>query len=300
MFYVRHIFANLRAKHRGNTCADLVFKTGKSTNKAEFDNAMKEMNDANLDAYNYMTNIPVCHWSRHAFDRHVKSDHVTNNISETFNSWIDKIRAKSALTLLEELCKSFMNCIHRRHEEAKKWKTGISLGILAKLTTNQDAGRYVQVTCASDQEYEVKEGSKKNLPGRPKKNIKRDADEATKKKRSSGAKCGACGAFGYNVRSCKKKRETAKKKKKKTSQPNCASSQPLPSTGTPSQLTNLSSQPLPSIRRPARPLPTSTPQGKSLTSPEPLSQNTPQSQSTVGRAVLGKVPVFALLFFLFN
>ncbi|KAL5797667.1 hypothetical protein ACOSQ2_002487 [Xanthoceras sorbifolium] len=327
-FCVRHIFANLRAKHRGNTSADLLFMAAKSTNKAEFDNAMKEMKDADLNVYNYMTNIPVCHWSRHAFDGLVKSDHVTNNISKAFNSWIDKIRAKPALTLLEELRRSFMNCIHRRHEEAKKWKTEIPPGVLAKLTINQDAVRYVQ---SLTNPYGLRCHSTKCflLTGKisladPKKNRKRGADEAAKKKRSNVAKCGACRAFGHNVRSCKEKRETAKgknkavgtimgkrkiyvgsssnmnQKKKKTSQANCASLQPLPSTRTPSQPTNLSSQPLPSTGRPARLLPTSAPRGQPLASPQPLSQNATQSQSTVGRAVPGKVPVFTLLFFLFN
>ncbi|KAL5770913.1 hypothetical protein ACOSP7_015067 [Xanthoceras sorbifolium] len=256
------------------------------------------MKNADLDAYNYMTNIPVRHWSRHAFDGHVKSNLMTNNISEVFNSWIDKIRAKPVLTLLEELRRSFMNRIHKRHKEAKKWKTKIPPGVLAKLTTNQDAGRYVQVMCANDQEYEVKEGSRYYIQTK-KKNRKRGIDEAAKKKRSSGAKYGACGAFDHNVRSCKEKRETSKKKKK-TSQLNCASSQPLPSTGTPLQPTNLSSQPLPSIGRPVRPPPTSAHRGQPLASPQPLSQNAPQSQSTVGRAVPGKVPVFTLLFFQFN
>ncbi|KAL5806063.1 hypothetical protein ACOSQ4_028796 [Xanthoceras sorbifolium] len=51
-FCVKHIFANVRAKHRGNTSTDLVFKAVKSTNKAEFDNAMKEIKDRDLDAYN--------------------------------------------------------------------------------------------------------------------------------------------------------------------------------------------------------------------------------------------------------
>ncbi|KAL5808286.1 hypothetical protein ACOSQ3_028977 [Xanthoceras sorbifolium] len=51
-FCVSHIFANVRAKYRGNTSANLVFKAVKSTNKAEFEDAMKEIKDGDLDAYN--------------------------------------------------------------------------------------------------------------------------------------------------------------------------------------------------------------------------------------------------------
>ncbi|KAI9185113.1 hypothetical protein LWI28_004239 [Acer negundo] len=53
---------------------------------------MNQLNDANMDAYNWVMKIDAKHWSRHAFDEHVKSDHVTNNITENFNGWIDKFR----------------------------------------------------------------------------------------------------------------------------------------------------------------------------------------------------------------
>ncbi|KAL5798746.1 hypothetical protein ACOSQ2_003566 [Xanthoceras sorbifolium] len=60
-FSVRHIFANLRARHRGNNLSDIVFKAAKSTNKADFDEAMKEMRETDMDAYNYISMIHVCH-----------------------------------------------------------------------------------------------------------------------------------------------------------------------------------------------------------------------------------------------
>ncbi|KAL5763217.1 hypothetical protein ACOSP7_019481 [Xanthoceras sorbifolium] len=200
----------------------MVVKVAKDTNKTDFDEAMKEMREADMNAYNYMSRIPVRHWSRHAFDAHVKSDHVTNNISECFNSCIDRFKGQPALTLLENLRKSFMKRFHIRHKEAKKWRTETPTSVWGKLTENQDAGRFVQVMCASQASYEVKEGNKyyivkldlktcdcmKNMPGRPRKNRKRGSDEQAKSKRSTGAKCGACGVFGHNVRTCKHKGET--------------------------------------------------------------------------------------------
>ncbi|KAL5827142.1 hypothetical protein ACOSQ4_018939 [Xanthoceras sorbifolium] len=159
-FCVRYIFANLRVKHRGNNSSDMVFKAAKSTNKVDFDEAMKEMMEADMDAYNYMSRIPIYHWSRHAFDPHVKSDHVTNNISECFNSWIDRFRGQPALTLLENLRRSFMKHFHKRLEEAKKLRTETPPGVWGKLAENQDNGIFVQVMCASDAEYEVKERNK--------------------------------------------------------------------------------------------------------------------------------------------
>ncbi|KAL0277968.1 UNVERIFIED_CONTAM: hypothetical protein Sradi_7308700, partial [Sesamum radiatum] len=38
---------------------------------------------------------------RHAFDERLKNDHVTNNISESFNHWVGDLRSKPVLTLVD-------------------------------------------------------------------------------------------------------------------------------------------------------------------------------------------------------
>ena len=53
----------------------------------------------------------------------------------------------------------------------------------------------------------------RKMPGRPKKNRKRQPDELAKKKRKSGVQCGSCGEWGHNVRTCKGRGENAKGKK---------------------------------------------------------------------------------------
>lgn len=40
-------------------------------------------------------------WSRFDFDTNVKFDHLTNNMSETFNSWLGEDRELSILNMLE-------------------------------------------------------------------------------------------------------------------------------------------------------------------------------------------------------
>ncbi|TXG51444.1 hypothetical protein EZV62_023968 [Acer yangbiense] len=170
------------------------------------------------------------------------SNHVTNNISECFNNWIDKFRGQPALTLLENMHRAIMKRIHKRHEDAKKWSTVIPRLVMKKMTENQDDGRFVQVICAGEFEYEVKDKNTyynvhldlktcnyrswaiSGIPCKhamavitntrrqwhePRKNRKRAPDEPAKQKRSSGEKCSGCGAFGHNVRSCKTKEGNA-------------------------------------------------------------------------------------------
>lgn len=65
--------------------------------------------------------IPRSHWSRHGFDVNAKVDHVTNNITMSFNSQIDKHRAKSILTLLKCLRRKIMKNILKRNQLAQTW-----------------------------------------------------------------------------------------------------------------------------------------------------------------------------------
>ena len=52
-------------------------------------------------AYDYLIKIPIYTWARHAFDERVKSEHITNNLTESFNSWLGDLRAKPILSLSE-------------------------------------------------------------------------------------------------------------------------------------------------------------------------------------------------------
>lgn len=48
------------------------------------------------------------HWSLHAFDVTVKSNHVANNMTKSFNSKMNEDRSKSTLSLLKELKRYMM------------------------------------------------------------------------------------------------------------------------------------------------------------------------------------------------
>lgn len=94
-----YIVSSLYSKTR-----DLVWNASRCFNVIDFKKAMTTLKAADVNAYCYMQKLSVSHWSRHAFDKHVKSDHITNYISECSNSWVDKLGnqfAKCLRTLKE-------------------------------------------------------------------------------------------------------------------------------------------------------------------------------------------------------
>jgi hypothetical protein len=68
-----------------------------------FDVAMKEMKKECPEASEWLNNIHVACWARHAFDTNCKTDMVVNNLSEVFNRMILDIRAKPIKTTLEDI-----------------------------------------------------------------------------------------------------------------------------------------------------------------------------------------------------
>ena len=76
---------------------------------------MGEIKKENIHAYNWLMEKPLHLWARHAFDVDVKSDHVTNNMAESFNQWLGTVRGKPVLTLLENIRIKLMKRFHDRY-----------------------------------------------------------------------------------------------------------------------------------------------------------------------------------------
>lgn len=85
---------------------------------------MKEIKTAKKDtqaAYDYLIKIDKKKWARHAFSDDVKVDHVTNNLTELWNSWLNECRDKPVLILMEFIRKKVMKRLYKMHSDARKW-----------------------------------------------------------------------------------------------------------------------------------------------------------------------------------
>nr|XP_048337024.1 uncharacterized protein LOC112493082 [Ziziphus jujuba var. spinosa] len=239
-YCARHIFANFKSHFPGVKVSNLFWAASRSTNIKDFNVAMEGIKVVDLDAYTWLKDIPVDSWSKHAFGTNVKVDHVTNNLTESFNSQIDSIRNKPILQLVESLRRKVMKKFSKREQKAKDWLTDLPPSIQAKVNKFQRENRPIQVIHARNSEFEVlhesvigkthpipdesswpqMEGDKvhppanKRKPGRPKLARRMESDELVSHKRSYVLKCGVCKAMGLNKGTCPKVPLHAKKKKK--------------------------------------------------------------------------------------
>ena len=54
-------------------------------------------------------------------DPRVKSKHITNNFTESFNSWLDELRFKALIKMFNEIRSKLMEFIYFRKTTADRW-----------------------------------------------------------------------------------------------------------------------------------------------------------------------------------
>ncbi|ESR54253.1 hypothetical protein CICLE_v10023995mg [Citrus x clementina] len=136
----------------------------RATSEKEWEDNMKKIKTAKKDtqaAYDYLIKINKKQWARHAFPDDVKVDHVTNNLTESWNSWLNEYRDKPVLTLMEFIQKKVMKRLYKRHSDARKWIGKLPPTVRRKLIVSRQEGRYVRVLMASEYEFEVMDENNK-------------------------------------------------------------------------------------------------------------------------------------------
>jgi len=93
------------------------------------------------EAFDYLEKIDPRSWSRHAFGTSAKTDMISNNIAESFNSWIKDARDKPLITMLEIIRRQLMNRYHTKREGASQATNGICPKIQKKLERSKDLQR---------------------------------------------------------------------------------------------------------------------------------------------------------------
>ncbi|KAL0305351.1 UNVERIFIED_CONTAM: hypothetical protein Sangu_3036500 [Sesamum angustifolium] len=228
----RHIYANFRSQFAGTALKRYFWQAARSYSAAGFNFALYKIKELKPAAYEWLLKIPAEMWSRHAFDPRIKNDHVTNNISESFNHWVGELRSKPILTLVDGLRAKLMSRLQKRKQKGIKWVWDISgipcrhaaLGISHRredLDSYCDS-RFFKENYMKAYKYSIHpvpdqtfwpHGADvtptllppiiKRMPGRPKKSRRKEQGEETNAiRRSNMVKCKVCNELGHNRRTC--------------------------------------------------------------------------------------------------
>ncbi|KAH9764284.1 SWIM-type domain-containing protein [Citrus sinensis] len=154
-YCARHILANLKAKHPHSDFKPHFWAAARASNRRAFDRAMEELRKTDEGVYETLRKLPAKFWSRHAFDNNCKSDHCTNNVTESFNAWVGVQRKMPIPIMLEWIRKKLMKRLINRKQKAMAWGNKIPRRIYDKMMNHLKIGSVNPISRASEWLYEV-------------------------------------------------------------------------------------------------------------------------------------------------
>uniref|UniRef100_A0A5B7ARQ4 SWIM-type domain-containing protein n=1 Tax=Davidia involucrata TaxID=16924 RepID=A0A5B7ARQ4_DAVIN len=154
----RHLCNNMRSRYPGLLIRRYFWRAARAYNEVDFKEAMNLLGGVSPDARTWLMRLPIASWSRHAFDPRLKNDHVTNNLTESFNNWILNLRCKPILTMLEGIRSKLMSRIRQRYEKGQTWEGIVTPNMKKKLSKIVEASRQCTILFAGGMEFEVKDG----------------------------------------------------------------------------------------------------------------------------------------------
>lgn len=158
-FCVKHIEKNIKSKFKGVDIQPL-WNAAKTMNQSEFVEAMETIRSMHGGVFQYLSSIPASTWAASAFPL-PRFGHVTSNISESMNNWIEEARERTPYEMFKFMVKKIGIVIFERKTKYNKMTSDLIPTILNKLKKAIEIGRRMPVTSFSDSLFEVEDGESK-------------------------------------------------------------------------------------------------------------------------------------------
>ncbi|PKU80922.1 hypothetical protein MA16_Dca025506 [Dendrobium catenatum] len=100
---MRHLWKNIKKFFRcedGKNLQKLVWTAANSFSEHIFNASFEEIRNLSPGVYSYLSAL-TCKWSKSSFSHHIKNHYNTNNMSESFNSWVEEARSKPVVDLID-------------------------------------------------------------------------------------------------------------------------------------------------------------------------------------------------------
>ncbi|CAH9124769.1 unnamed protein product [Cuscuta epithymum] len=118
----RHIFKNMSKWWKGDHIKELAWATASAYKKVHFERSLQRLDEAAVGGIkDYLLEIGPELWSRAHFDTTCKSDHLTNNFTESYNSFILSQRDKPVCSMIIGISFLLMKIMYDRKLQASTW-----------------------------------------------------------------------------------------------------------------------------------------------------------------------------------
>ena len=132
---MRHLVKNFQKRYRGAVFKKHLWPACRAFNKKHYEHHYKTMQKASPNAIKWIEENHKHLWNRWRFSPDSKCDYVTNNIAETFNSWIRKEKAQPVIPLMDRIRQMIME----KHDLRRRLSNKMIDKILPHVTKDLNA-----------------------------------------------------------------------------------------------------------------------------------------------------------------
>lgn len=118
---MRHLYTNFKRKFRGQNLQHWLYTAALSYSPTQYATYVSRLKEANLDAYKFLQENHSKCWSMSQFGTTAKCDYTTNNLSESFNTWVAEARYRPILDLLNCIRQKIMENMESHRRKAREW-----------------------------------------------------------------------------------------------------------------------------------------------------------------------------------
>ncbi|XP_056690438.1 uncharacterized protein [Spinacia oleracea] len=151
----RHIFAHWHKTWKGDEMKLLFWKIAKAYNLADYNDALEELTQLNVDAATAFKGYKPEVFCRAFLDTTMKTDAITSNIAETFNGYIIQARTKHLIFMLEDIRNNLMQRLVVKRQQMEKSTSILCPRIQQKLEKEKAKASNCDVIPSTDTLFNV-------------------------------------------------------------------------------------------------------------------------------------------------
>lgn len=140
---MRHLVADFQKRYRGEVFEKHLWPACRAFQRHRFKEHYNLMYDACPEAMKWIHETHKHLWTRHLFSEASKCDYVTNNIAETFNSWIRHETSLPVIDLMDRIRQLCMEKMFLRRKIAKKLEDKVLPNIIKDLNNRSRGLKYM-------------------------------------------------------------------------------------------------------------------------------------------------------------
>ncbi|CAN6363417.1 unnamed protein product [Urochloa humidicola] len=140
---MRHLVANFQKRFRGEVFEKHLWPACRAYQRHRFEEHYNLMYEACPEAMKWIHNTHKHLWTRHLFSEASKCDYVTNNIAETFNSWVRNEKSLHVVDLMDRIRQMEMDKMFLRRKIARKLEGKILPNVMKELNARSRGLKYV-------------------------------------------------------------------------------------------------------------------------------------------------------------